>query len=81
MLVSDEKFRVLYPEYRDLGNRTLADALYAKIGRPREPPRPWRLLAERATVAVGVPLALLALGWSFLWAWDGFKATSPTRTE
>jgi hypothetical protein len=72
-----EKFRALYPEYKDMGHRALADALYAKVGQPREPAHPWRLIGQRVAVALGMPLAVLALGWSLVWALSGFRQEPP----
>jgi hypothetical protein len=68
-----EKFRALYPEYEDMGNRALANTLFAKVGQPLEPAHPWLLIGQRAAVALGVPLAVLSIGWSLLWAISGFR--------
>jgi hypothetical protein len=69
-------FRSLYPEYRDLSEQELSKRLYAKVGRPLKEMRPWRLVAERAGIALGVPLAVLAFGWSLVWALSGFSRDS-----
>jgi len=47
----------------------LSDALYQKAGITvtHTPIRPWNKLAQAIGVAVGVPLAVLVLGWSLLW--------------
>jgi hypothetical protein len=37
-------------------------------------PDPWATLGERAGIAFGIPLAVLALGSSLLWALGGFAA-------
>jgi hypothetical protein len=48
----------------------------------KEPPtvygirvRPWATLGLWASIAVGVPLAVLILGASLVWAFSGFAAT------
>jgi hypothetical protein len=71
-------FRRLYPEYKDLSNKVLAEKLYAKAGRPLERQCPWNKVAVTAGVALCVPLAALALGWSSIWAIAGFRG-SPSR--
>jgi hypothetical protein len=38
-------------------------------------PNPWTTLGEWAAVAFGIPLAVLALGSSLLWALSGFAVT------
>jgi hypothetical protein len=68
------KFRKLYPEYVDLNDAELTKRLYAKVGRSVREMRPWTLIARRAGLAVGVPLAMPAIGWGFLWALSGFRA-------
>ena len=40
--------------------------------------RPWTLIAERVGIALGVPLVVLMLGWSLLWAFYKIQAKSPT---
>ena len=71
----EPRFRVLYPEYNNLGERELQEKLYHEVlpGRkfwqthenslpaPR-PAQPWNLLMFVAIVAFGVPLALLTMG-------------------
>jgi hypothetical protein len=71
-------FRRLFPEYRDLSNAALSDKLYAKAGRPIKHGHPWTALIEAAGVATGVPVAMLVLGYSLLWAFAGFRGITPT---
>ena len=40
-----------------------------------ERPRPWVKLMETAGIAFGLPVAILALGWSLIWAFSGFRAS------
>jgi hypothetical protein len=69
------KFRPLYPEYNDLSDKELTQKLYAAHGMPiREPPNPWVTLGVWASIALGIPLAVLALGSSLVWAFSGFAA-------
>ena len=37
-------------------------------------PYPWTILGIWASIAVGIPLAVLALGASLVWAFSGFAA-------
>jgi hypothetical protein len=63
------KFRPLYPEYNNLSDAELIRMLYGiRV-------RPWATLGLWASIAVGVPLALLILGASLVWAFSGFAAT------
>jgi len=68
-----QDFRRLYPEYKDLNDEVLAEKLYAKVGKPLHPPRPWQRVFKTAGFAVAVPVAVLLLGWSLLWALEGFR--------
>jgi hypothetical protein len=66
------KFRPLYPEYKNLSDRELSN----KLGVPtRDLPNPWVTLGTWASIAFGIPLAVLALGSSLLWALSGFATT------
>jgi hypothetical protein len=67
---SINKFRPLYPEYKDLTEDQVSDRLYEKAGFPIIPPAsPWTLVSKVISIAIGVPLIVLAivsaLGWSF----------------
>ena len=118
------QFRQRYPQYNDLSDAQLADALYKKFytdipreqfdrkiagpntkiiefqGRMHEfpadatdddiaaalatepvtfddlipAPNPWNTLGIWAIIALGIPLAVLALGASLVWAFSGFAA-------
>ena len=50
-------------------NRPLTDAEVGIGG-----PAPWTILAMCAGIALGIPLAVLALGASLVWAFSGFAA-------
>jgi hypothetical protein len=67
------KFRKLYPEYKDVDDNRLSEFLYEKAGIPLTPIRPWRKLMETVGFIVGVPLVVLLLGRSLMWAASGFR--------
>jgi hypothetical protein len=70
------KFRLLYPEYKDLSDKELSQKFYADQGLPiRELPNPWVTLGVRTAFALGIPLVVLVLGSSLVWAFSGFAAT------
>ena len=73
------QFRAQYPEYKDLKNDELHDRLYAKAGITITPPHPWKKVMYAAEVALGVPIAVLFLGWSLIWAFSGFRPVSSAR--
>lgn len=73
-------FRRLYPEYNDLQNGVLSDKLYTKVGRPPQRPHPWNKVLQTTGIALGVPVAVLILGASLLWAFAGFRS-SPERAK
>jgi hypothetical protein len=66
------KFRPLYPEYKDLSDNELVQKLYGI-----HVPNPWATLGMWASIAFGIPLAVLALGASLVWAFSGFAAKRP----
>jgi hypothetical protein len=72
-------FRRLYPEYKDVSDGDLSEKLYAKVGQPLSHPHPWAIVGETAGIAVGWPLAVLALGWSLAWAFSGFRNPTPHK--
>ena len=43
----------------------------------REPPNPWVTLGKWASIALGIPLVVLVLGSSLVWAFSGFAAKRP----
>jgi hypothetical protein len=68
-------FRRLYPEYKDLNDKALSEKLYEKAGQPLKQFHPWASVAKTAGVAFGVPLIVLLLGWSLIWALSGFRSS------
>jgi hypothetical protein len=65
------KFRPLYPEYNNLSDYELSQMLYGiRV-------RPWATLGMWASIAVGIPLAVLVVGASLVWAFSGFAAKRP----
>jgi hypothetical protein len=72
------KFRVLYPEFDNIPDKGLSRRLYADHGIPtRDTPNPWASMGMVAGVAFGIPLMVLALGASLVWASSGFPVTEP----
>ena len=72
---SMSKFRPLYPEYKDLSDKELSSKLYASRGVPiRDLPNLWVTLGVWAGIAFGIPLVVLILGSSLVWAFSGFAA-------
>ena len=70
------KFRPLYPEYKDVSDNELSRKLYADYGEPgRDLPNPWATIGTWASIALGIPLVVLILGSSLVWAFSGFAAT------
>ena len=69
------KFRVLYPEYKDMDNEELSTKMYERIGRPNQihPVRPWMTVLQVAGIALGVPLGLFVVGSALFWAGAGFR--------
>ena len=78
------KFRLLYPEYKDVNDQELSKRLYAKAGKPIVEFHPWIKVARTAGIALGVPVAFLLLGYALFWALAGFKSqtlvTAPTES-
>jgi hypothetical protein len=69
------KFRPLYPEFKNMSDRELSRMLYTDRGIPIRIPSPWFTLGTWAGIASGVPLAVLILGASLVWAFSGFAVT------
>jgi hypothetical protein len=67
------KFRAQYTEYNDLKDDQLSDRLYKKAGIPIMPIRPWSKVTQAVGIALGVPVAVLIIGWSLVWAISGFR--------
>jgi hypothetical protein len=71
------KFRQLYPEYSGLSDNDLVRKLYPDHGIDMPIPNPWETLGMWASIAVGIPLVVLILGASLVWAFSGFAAKRP----
>jgi len=57
---------------------TLDEMLAYELHRLVEPtPNPWATLGVWASIAFGIPLAVLVLGASLVWAFSGFAAKRP----
>jgi len=68
------KFRVLYPEYKDLSEKELADKLYPAAGVELKPsPNPWLLLGKAFLIAIVGPVLLLVTGLAMGWIYVGFR--------
>ena len=57
-----------------MSDKELDKRLYAKAGKPLVEFHPWAKVAKTAAIAMGVPLAILALGYALFWALAGFKS-------
>ena len=72
------KFRPLYPEYSDLSDNALKLKLYRAHGVSTTGiPNPWATVGLWASIALGIPLAVLVLGASLVRAFSGFAAKRP----
>ena len=69
--------RRLYPEYKDLSDNVLMRKAYAVRGIAVPTPNPWATLGMWVAVALGIPLAVLIIGSSLVWAFSGFAAKRP----
>jgi hypothetical protein len=68
------KFRSLYPEFKDLSDNELTQKLYADHGvMTRDLPNLWETLGTVAGIAFRIPLVVLILGTSLVWAFSGFR--------
>jgi hypothetical protein len=67
------KFRALYPQYKHWEDSELSEELYKKIGIILPERRPWTKLAQAAGLALGIPVAVLLLGWGLLRALSGIR--------
>ncbi|PST19506.1 hypothetical protein C7U61_13450 [Rhizobium sp. JAB6] len=70
------KYRTFYPEDSALSDTDLSDRLHWQMNIPinhLKPPHPWNNLARIVSLAFGFPLAVLLLGWWFMWAFSGFS--------
>jgi len=69
--------RRLYPEYKDLSDNVLMRKAYAVRGIAVPTPNPWATLGMWVAIAFGIPLVVLILGSSLVWAFSGFAAKRP----
>jgi hypothetical protein len=67
------KLRALFPEYKDLTDDQLSDRLYQKAGIQTTPIAPWTLVIRTVSIAIGVPLIVLAVGSALGWSLAGFS--------
>jgi hypothetical protein len=72
-----DRFRVLYPEYKDLSEQVLENDVYRKAGIPLREFKPWRKLGVQLAWALLIPLAAFLLVWSMMWAFSGFREPDP----
>lgn len=73
---TNSKFRLFYPEYKDLNDEQLSIKLYEKANIKITPSRPWIVLLKVISLALGIPIAIFVLGWSLIWALSGFISKS-----
>jgi hypothetical protein len=76
------KFRAFYPEYNDLPDGELTRKLYTAHGILTfddliPAPKPWATVGIWASIAFGIPLVVLVLGASLVWAFSGFSSKQP----
>ena len=70
------KFRAQFPEYNDLSDQVLTDALYEKAFDLNAPEYdPWSLLLKKILLSISIPLGSLILGLITKWAIAGFKSS------
>ena len=70
------KFRALFPEYKDLTDDQLSDRLYQKAGIQKTPrTSPWTLIMRAVSLAIGVPLIVLAAGSALGRSFVGFSGS------
>ena len=69
--------RRLYPEYKDLSDNVLMRKAYAVRGIAVPTTNPWATLGMWVAIAFGIPLVVLILGSSLVWAFSGFAAKRP----
>lgn len=69
-------FRILFPEYKDLGEKELSDKMYPAAGIERHPAEPWQMLWRVLLVALALPVLLLILGELVAWIYRGFRGKS-----
>jgi len=68
------KFREQHPEYKDLNSNQLFDRFCEHVGISMKLVfNPWATLMKVAGMAMGIPIAVLIVGWSLLWAYSGFR--------
>jgi len=67
------KLRTLFPEYKDLTDDQLSDRLYQKAGIQTTPVSPWALVMRAVSIAIGIPLIVLAVGSALGWSLAGFS--------
>jgi hypothetical protein len=65
-------FRRLYPEYSGRSDNGLVREFYPAHGVKVPIPNPWTTLGMWASIAFDVPLVVLILGSSLVWAFSGF---------
>jgi hypothetical protein len=67
------RFHALYAEYSDLTDDVLTKRLYDKADFKMTETAPWRTVAWVSGLAVGAPLAVLAVVAALYWAIMGFR--------
>lgn len=76
-----QKFRALYPEYADIDELELTRRIYEKAHlQPVQVAHPWSMLGSRASIAFGVPLAVLGIGFCLTWVIEGFLRSVENNT-
>jgi hypothetical protein len=65
--------RRLFPEYKDMAEANLSNLLYERAGITLTPARPWEIVGIATSLAFGVPILVLLMGWAVGWAASGFS--------
>lgn len=71
--VTEEKARIVLPQYKDYSRADLAETLTQEQGNFTPYPRPWSRLQVASIIVLVPPIALLMLGAALLWALRGFR--------
>jgi hypothetical protein len=71
--------RKIHPELTDPSDLAFAETLYAGANKHLWVPTPWWTVASFVGWAIGLPLAVLAIGSAIYWALAGFARPKPER--
>ena len=75
------KFRLLYPEYKDLPDAELARLMAQRAGWKPDQIRPWVSLAKVTAFIVAIPLVVLGWGWAVIRLFERLYQKSRIRAD